>query len=239
VGTLLTLLLITLYFLFLGASPPIARAWVTAATVLIGRLFGMKTSGLNLLGFSLGALILADPLVITNLGFQLTFLCTLAILLFYPALSRLMTCLIPKRPLNTVMEMSRVDRVGFLLASGCRETLALNLAVHLTTLPLLLFLFHRFPLSSLLYNLFFPFLTAGAFLLIIGALGLGPWLGKPLYYLGGNLAKGLLVLATYPPALLDGIIRVKTFPFELVILSVTGLYFLGAAFWESEYRHQN
>ena len=54
--------------------------------------------------------------------------------------------------------MTPLHQTGHLFSSLLRKALALNIAVHFVTLPVLLFIFLKFPWLSLLYNLFFPFL---------------------------------------------------------------------------------
>lgn len=225
----LLLLLLTGYFFFVGNAPAVMRGYVAISVYLVGRLLGMKTSALNALGVGLCAEILFDPFLVTQIGFQLSFLCTVAILLLYPPMNQLMARLLPKRPLSQVITMSTLDQHGYLLSAFTREAFALNLAVHLASTPLVLFLFHKFPLMSLLYNLFCPLWSSLAFILFLLATlvyFLLPPLGTLLFQLTNSFTALLLQLTSHPPASLDFSLHTSTFPFTLLILFLCLLFYL-------------
>ncbi len=76
------------------------RAWAASTVYLLGILLNRPTSAINALGVGLLFELALDPLVITNIGFQLSFICTAAILLVYPSMHRLFLRLLPQRPLQ-------------------------------------------------------------------------------------------------------------------------------------------
>ncbi len=163
-------LLLTLYFVFLGYSASITRAWLMAMVALGGRLLGKAAFGLNALGCAMLALILLDPPIVTTLAFQLSFLATAAILLLYQPTNYALQALWGKRCLSRVVTMTRLEQHGYLMLSFFRQAFALCLAVHLVVVPVVLIVFHKFPLMSLLYNLFFPFLVSiSMFLLLVAS----------------------------------------------------------------------
>ena len=155
--TILLLIVLSAYFFFVGNAPSVQRAWIGIFIFLIGSLFDLRSNALNSLGCALCIEILIDPYCVTHLGFQLSFLATLAILLLYAPCEKLLSLLLPKRPLSLLAVMTPLHQTGHLFSSMIRKALALNIAVHLVTLPVLLFVFLKFPWLSLLYNLFFPF----------------------------------------------------------------------------------
>lgn len=213
---------LTLYYFFLGSSPPVERAWVALTIFLIGNLCNLRTTPLNALGAGLIFEVWKSPMSIGDIGFQLSFLCTMAILILYPLMRK------SRRSLKEVTRMNRWNQHGYIAYSLIRETVALNLAVHLFALPALLFLFHKFPLVSFIYNLFFPFGAAVVFTLFLLALFFSvclPPLGSLLHECNNFLTDGLLTFASHPPAALDFSIRVKTFPLEWCILLLTGFFF--------------
>lgn len=170
----LLIALLSTYFLFLGAAPSILRSWIAIAILLTGYLIEKQGNGLNSLGIGLLAILIFNPLFCLSLGFQFSFAATAAIFLIYPLFDRLLSYFLKKRALNTALQMPLLDQHAFVLMSWIRQGIALTLAVNLIALPMMLYYFHKFPLLSLFYNLFFPFLISIAMLLLL--LGfLCPW----------------------------------------------------------------
>lgn len=229
--TLFVLLaLLSGYYFFLGPSPSVQRSYIAVFFFFLGHFLKVSSSGINLLGIGLLVELLFDPLLVMNLGFELTFLCTAAILFFYRPSLKLFSLLLPKRKFNRVMEMRMIDKHGYLLTSWIRGALAINCAVHLISLPALLFLFHKMSVLSLVYNLFFPFLTTLIlFLLIISLLlfPLFPPLGSLVHQINCWLTSWTLELSSNPPIAYNYFIRVKTFSFTSLIIALTGFLLLG------------
>lgn len=152
----LLILLLSAYFFYMGKAPSISRAYIGISLFLIALLCHFRPSALNALGVALLAALLFDPLVITQIGFQLSFGATLGILFFYRTFSKKLHILCPKRPYKQLKTMPLFSQGAYLLCAYLRSALALQGAVLIFTLPLLLFHFHSFPLASLYYNLFIP-----------------------------------------------------------------------------------
>lgn len=224
------LVFLTAYFSLLGNSPPVQRAWIGISVFLIGILANLRCTPLNALGVALICEIVLYPPVITNIGFQLSFLCTLAILEIYPLLRRWISTWLPIRPLKEVLKMNLWNQHGYIAAGLIRESLALNLSVHLVALPALLCLFHKFPLLSLAYNLFLPAGASIVFVLMIVALPFSfviPPIGQALFYVCNLLTSWLLNLVSHPPAIAEVYLRVGNFPLEwaIALLSIILLLF--------------
>jgi competence protein ComEC len=225
------LVLLSVYFFFIGNAPSVQRAWIAIFLFLIGQLCDLRTSGLNALGLGLIVEILIDPLLITHVGFQLSFLATLAILMLYPVLNGLLGRHLRIRPLSTLVRMNRLHQHGYILSSLIRQALALNLSVHLVAIPAVLFLFHKFPLLSLVYNLFFPVGVSLSLLLLLLAIPLTllmPPLGELIHGLNNAFTSWLLTLTSHPPAFLDFAIRTPSFPLALLLGYIAILFFLVA-----------
>ena len=75
------------YLLLVGPQPSVLRAAVMAAIVVTCVQLGRKTSPTHALGLAVIALLLADPGLATDYGFQLSVLATLGILQLAPALT--------------------------------------------------------------------------------------------------------------------------------------------------------
>lgn len=223
------LLAINGYFLFVGAVPAVERSWLTAMFYLIGQLMGRHSSGLNLLGMSLLIEITFDPLVSTQIGFQLSFLSCMGILLFHPLFKPLAHFLFPK---HDPRKLSPLAQHGYLISSFWREALSLTLGVNTALFPLILHHFHYFPLLSLLYNLFFPLLVSMAlFGLLVSLLThlLCPPLSLLFFSTTDFFTAQLLDIASYPPLLLDFSIRVHDFPAWIIPLYLFALFSLSIA----------
>lgn len=227
-ATVFLLVFLSGYFFVLGDSPPVFRAFVSIAVSLVARLWNKRTTPLNALGVGLVLQILWNPLVIAHLGFQLSYICTAAILILFPWMKKVMEKALPLRPLTEASQMTLWNQHGYIASSLIRESLALNFAVHIWAVPLLLFHFHKFSMMSLVYNLFFPFGGAIVFLILLLSLALSlvlPPLGGALHLLNSKLTAGLLFLTSYPPVILDYCIRIKTIPLIGIVLWISGLFF--------------
>lgn len=220
---LLSLACLTAYYFFIGHSPPVQRAWIAIFLFLLTRLTTLRITSLNAFGVALFLQPLIDPLEITNIGFQLSFLCTAAILLLYPTINSWFSLLLPKRTFSEVKALNPLDQHGYLLSALIRETLALNLSVHLFAFPALIALFHKFPFFSFFYNLVFPFCLSLTFLFFAISCCL-PFIGPYCHLANTKFLTLLLNYSSHPPAIYDFAIRLNHIPFAAIILSISFLF---------------
>lgn len=157
--TCLLSLALTFYFFFLGGSPSVQRAFAMITLGLIASLLGRNISPFNALGAALFLTLIYDPLSVKSPGFILSFAITFSILAFTAPFSRLLKNIFPERSFHEISAMGLLDKIGLIALSALKEMTALNLAVHLTAVPLTLALFGSFPIFSLLFNIFFPTLA--------------------------------------------------------------------------------
>jgi len=216
--------LMSSYFVFLGCGPSIMRAWVMVLVFLTGMLMEKEVVSLNSLGIAILVILIVDPLLFRSIGFQFSTLATAAILIYYEAFENALQALFQKRPLTQVIQMDRTNQHGYCILALFRQSIALTLAVSSVALPLMLFFFHKFPLMSLLYNLFFPFLVSiSMLLLIVGSLAIAtiPPLGEALFHLNSIYTSLMLDLTYNMPTTLDFVIRVKEVPPLMIITYFT------------------
>lgn len=216
-AALLTFLL-SGYFLFLGCAPSVMRAWISIVVVLVGYLLRRESSGLNTLGVALMITLLFDPLFCWNLGFQFSFIATAAILLLYPACDLILQSSLTKRSLSELVEMNRATQHAYCLLTSFRQALALTLAVNLITLPIMLYHFQRFPLLSLIHNLFFPFLVSISMILLVLASLAHPFLppiASIIHNLNSFYTKFVLDFTYKLPKSLD-IVWITSIPLSLL-----------------------
>ncbi|MBI5272419.1 MAG: ComEC/Rec2 family competence protein [Chlamydiia bacterium] len=215
------------YYFFLGASPGIERSYLTAQIYLLGKLIHRQTSGLNLLGVTLGCEIILSPLVISNIGFQLSFTSCAGILLLYPLIERGLRKWLPTRSKQGFTALPFLSKHVHLLSQLLRQAISITTAVNLAIFPILLFHFHLFPPLSLLYNLFYPFcigILLSFHLLSCLVYPLFAPLGTLLFSLTNWLCTHLLDLVSYPPISLDVPLLVSQFPHWIVPLYLFALF---------------
>ena len=165
----LTIVSITIYVLFAGASASVVRAAAMAGVVLLARESGRAGRAAAALGWAAVLLILADPRIASDAGFQLSALATAGILAW-------------ASPLNAWLAERSAGRVpGWLV-----ECLAVSLAAQAATLPVVLLAFGRLAIVSPVVNLIVVPLVAPA----MAAAGVA--------LIGGAVATagGPLILAT-------------------------------------------
>lgn len=224
------------YLLFLGAAPSVMRAFISIAALLVGKLFERQANGLNSLGIALAALTLYEPTFCFHLGFQLSFLATGAILLFYPLFDALLTHCFPKRSSSQVLVMTRSDQIGYLLLLFFRKSWALGLAVHLLMFPMCIYSFHTFPLMGIVYNSFFPFLVGICLFLLFCAclLSFLPFVGMLLFSFCSFLTEMTLTFVSYAPPSFDKTISFDDISLWALIFYLSLISFLGMYMYEKK-----
>ena len=205
-ATLLLITLLTGYFLFLGTGSSIMRAWVTVMIGLMGLLFKQNSTGLNSLGIALFIVLMVDPLQSQGLGFQFSFAATAAILLLYQNCDLFFQKIFTLRGLSEAVEMNSLTQHAYCLLTFFRQAFSLTLAVNLVALPITLYYFHKFPLLSIVYNLFFPFLVSISMgILIFGMVAdifFTP-LGNALHFINSHYTQFVLNFTYRAPTKLD------------------------------------
>lgn len=225
----LQVFLLCIYCIFLGSNPSIMRAWLAAMIVLLGLAFGKRACGLNSLGIAMLVILLYNPLLCMNIGFQFSFAATTGILLLFQKFDSLWQRIFPVRRLNEAASMSLVSQHGYLILSYFRQGLALTCAVNLITAPLVLFYFHKFAAMGLIYNLFFPLMVSvSLFLLITGSLVflLIPPVGIWVHELNAHYTRFVLNYTYNMPSTLDIIWRVNEYPAALLVCVLSFIVFI-------------
>jgi len=75
---------ILLYSILVGLDPPVLRALIMGSIVIIARLKGEESNQIYLLFITGCIMVFLNPLILTSLSFQLSFMATLGILTFTP-----------------------------------------------------------------------------------------------------------------------------------------------------------
>lgn len=201
------------YCLFLGPQPSILRAWIMCSLTLLGGLLEKQTTALNSLGLALLIILGYHPLLCQELGFQLSFAITAAILLFYPPAQAACDYLLPKRSLVEALQMNGWNQHAYCILAFFKQGVALTLAVNVFALPLTLYYFQQFPWMSLLYNLFFPFLASLSLCLLLlgGMFSFIPFVATGIHTINNSYTFFLLQLTYQIPSNVDSYLRIEHF----------------------------
>lgn len=230
-GALTLMFILCSYFLFLGPSASIMRAWIMILIVMAGYLFEKSPIGLNSLGVAVMMILLIDPLMIYRVGFQFSVIVTASILMNYSWFDYYMQSMLPKRALSEVSEMSALDQHAYCILAFFRQALSLGIAVNSAAIPLMLFYFGKFPLLSFFYNLFFPFLVSISMLLLI--VGMLFWIVPPLssliHAINSTYTNYVLNFAYNMPVAFDYFVKYRIESFEIV-MAVLSIFFFTAIF---------
>ena len=131
---ILILLGIWIYALITGMSPSVLRACTMLSFFIIAEVFNRHTNVYNLLSASAILLLIINPFLIMQVGFQLSYLAVLGILYIQPKMIKLWT---PK----------------FWLIQKIWTLTTVSIAAQVSTFPLGLLYFHQFPNYFLISNL--------------------------------------------------------------------------------------
>nr|WP_088188505.1 ComEC/Rec2 family competence protein [Desulfosporosinus sp. FKA] len=181
IGAILALIL---YGALCGGNAPIVRATVLGVAVLLGRFGRGRVAALRWLLLTGAGLFILNPLLIRDLGFQLSFCAAWGLVVLVPRL----------------LPTACFQRVPALF----RTVLASTIGAQMAVLPLLIAAFHRLSLIGLLANVLILFLLGSV--LEIGLMGViasfswslcAPFFQVSLWLLGGA-NEVLKVLAGVP-----------------------------------------
>ncbi len=145
---LLIILLIWLYSALTGLSPSVCRASLMFSIIAIGKLQKHGAGSLNAIAASAFVLLIINPYNITNLGFQLSYIAVIGIILLYDHIHNLIN--FKNRFLEKIWSLT-----------------AVSIAAQIATAPLCLYYFHQFSNYFLLTNyLLIPISTVAIWLVI-------------------------------------------------------------------------
>ena len=132
---LITFLGIIIYVLMVGAEAPAVRAGLMAMMIFVGQLLGREGNQGKFLLLTVMVMLLISPLMLFDIGFQLSFAATAGIIWIYPMLK--------SKILNSVAVIPLLS-----------EAFLVTISAQLATLPILLVNFGQFSWLSPLVNSF-------------------------------------------------------------------------------------
>ena len=217
--TILVVTVLCCYAALTGLSPSVFRAATMFTFVAIGSALSRNTNIFNTLAASAFCLILYEPMIIMQVGFQLSYAAVIGIVLIQPRLFRLYTC---------------KNR----LADWAWSITCVSVAAQIATFPLGLLYFHQFPNLFLVSNLLVIPAAAGILYLGFSLFLASVW--KPALLFFGFLLETLISILNQvvvwiekiPYSVLSGI-DISTLEAILIYLTITG--FLSFIIRENKY----
>jgi competence protein ComEC len=209
----LILLLIWFYAMMTGLAPCIARAAVMITLPIIARSMNRVPDMINVIASTFFIMIAYDPLVLYDIGFQLSFLAVTGLVILY-------------KPIYDLYITSKwlPDKIWSLWA--------VSIAAQIATLPVTLYVFHQFPNYFLLTNLLVVPVSSLVIYTGIIVLAFSPWawlsmlLAKALIFLIWLLNSMILFIERLPLSTTNGLF----ISFPSVIL-MFGLIIMLMLFW--------
>jgi competence protein ComEC len=131
---LILIAIIWFYSLLTGLSPSVLRSALMLSFISFGQISNRQSFVANAIASSAFILLLINPMQITDVGFQLSYIAVIGIVLFYPFLVKL---------------------VYFknIFLSNIWQLTAVSIAAQITTFPLTIYYFHQFPNYFILSNI--------------------------------------------------------------------------------------
>lgn len=214
-GQLFTLPVIWLFAMMVGFSPSIVRAATMLTVYGIVALLGRSAFSLNTLSLAAIVMLVFNPLALWDVGFQLSFMAVLGIIVFFPPFNQVFDYVLGK----ILTKGNRIKRVFHRIFSWIFGLAAVSIATQMTTAPLVGYYFGRFPAYFLVTNFVaIPLVTiilyvAAVFFLTIAAeslfgmslMTIKSTLGSVLYTISSFLNQCLETIASWPGSSVENI----------------------------------
>ena len=197
IKAILLILFLWAYALLTGLSPSVIRAVTMFSFIIIGKMLYKNTNIYNTLGVSAFLLLLINPFLIVEVGFQLSYLAVFGIVLIFPKLYELW---------NMDYLICNFYSFGW-LADKIWAIICISIAAQIATFPLGLLYFHQFPNYFIFSNLIvIPLAT------VIIYLGILVLLTSPVGWLSGAIAKALIFIINF---LNNSVVFIEQLPYSV------------------------
>jgi len=219
-GMVVSMGLIAVYVILVGANASVVRAGIMGVFTLFAAQIGRRQSGINSLVFVAALMALFEPDILWEVSFQLSFAATLGLVLYASPLNDWAI-----RQLARLMQADAAQRFGNLLS----EWALFTLAAQLTTLPILLYHFRHLSLIAFLVNPLIlpvqPAVMVGGGIAMFLAL-IHPALGQLAAYLVLPLVTYTIRMVEWSAALPYSSVRFSAIPFYGVLIFYLALFTL-------------
>lgn len=142
---MLAVIITLLYALLSGFNPPVIRAWIMGSVISLGKYYGRNVNILFVLVLSALVMLIANPLFIYSLSFQLSFMATLGLVLYSESVSKIVFCVVNRKS-NTKRAEYPSESSVFV------EDLSATVAAQLMVWPIISYNFSTFSVVSFVVN---------------------------------------------------------------------------------------
>ena len=208
---------IWMYVVMVGMAPSVLRSAIMLTVYSFVALLNRKRMSINALAFAAIFMLVANPLVFWDIGFQLSFMAVVGILIFYPSLYHLV-----KEP---ILFASKAIRWPW-------SMIVVSISAQLGTAPLTMYYFGSLSLYSFFTNLFaVPLATiilysAFASILATPFPALQSIILTLLSHVSGVLNRGISITASLPGSYINNI-SISFLQVMLMYMIIGCLYGLG------------
>lgn len=198
--------IIVLYGIMTGMSSSTERAVIMLILSIAAEYFGRKTDAPTSMGFAMIIMVLGNPYVILDAGFQLSFAAITGVTVVAPQLRKLLRMF--KRFIKEADEKKKQKHKKIMslrkMIIKLIDALVVGIGSFITTTPVIIYYYYQFPPYSILINLIVIPLVS----LIVG--------GSILVVLTGLFFTGAAVVMTYP-------VRLILFGYKYLCIFASGL----------------
>lgn len=198
--------IIILYGIMTGMSSSTERAVIMLILSIAAEYFGRKTDAPTSMGFAMIIMVLGNPYVILDAGFQLSFAAITGVTVVAPQLRKLLRMF--KRFIKEADEKKKQKHKKIMslrkMIIKLIDALVVGIASFITTTPVIIYYYYQFSPYSILINLIVIPLVS----LIVG--------GSILVVLTGLFFTGAAVVMTYP-------VRLILFGYKYLCIFASGL----------------
>ncbi|MEK6222830.1 MAG: ComEC/Rec2 family competence protein, partial [Chloroflexota bacterium] len=210
-------LTIAIYTLLVGADAAVVRAAVMGGIALTAKQLGRRQDGLRTLIFTAFLMAVINPFVLWDVGFQLSFAATAGLILYADRMKEWFV-----RWTSHRLSEDAVTR----LSGPVTEYFLFTIAAQITTLPIIVYHFQRFSLSSLPAN--FAILPAQPPIMLLGGAAvlsgmLIPGLGQFIAYLAWPFAGFTIRIVEWFAGFSGGVIVLGKTSWILVLIYFVAL----------------
>lgn len=198
--------IIILYGIMTGMSSSTERAVIMLILSIAAEYFGRKTDAPTSMGFAMIIMVLGNPYVILDAGFQLSFAAITGVTVVAPQLRKLLRmfkCFIKEADEKKKQKHKKIMSLRKMIIKLI-DALVVGIASFITTTPVIIYYYYQFPPYSILINLIVIPLVS----LVVG--------GSILVVLTGLFFTGAAVVMTYP-------VRLILFGYKYLCIFASGL----------------
>jgi competence protein ComEC len=201
-----TIAAVLVYAMFVGGDAAVLRAAIMTTLGLVAAQLGRQTYGLASLSFAALLLTAINPLTLWDVGFQLSFLATLGLILYVEPMQRW---------LGSTFERFATAEAARKTIGALSDSLLVTIAAQIATAPIMAYHFGRFSPISLPVNLLI--VPVQAPLMALG--GLGVLLAMVIWPIGQVVTWGSWLFLSYTLAVVRAGVRL---PWASLDVHMTG-----------------